>query len=662
MIQNPKPAPFNVVPGDTTGTTWALPEGAITRLGKGIHRIGPDLDSVALSPDGTYFAAGTGMGLWFYDVSTMTPIALWETERGLISAVDISPDGKLITIANWNGIVKVMDVQSGEIIKQMERYELYSFVKFLAFSPDSRLIASAPWKQGVEVLDVQSGECLTQIQLEPINTQFNIYAGVEFSPNGQYLAITETPINADNGAYTLSRDGSQTAVWDPRTGELIAKLPGKKFAFSPDSRLIACACPDDTAKNGNDLHQLFISIWDIAASKRIAYFKAHEHWIDIVTFSPCGQFIVSADRGGNLRIWDIEKDARKIDWTDNRIDAKRWDIDWTDNRIDAKRWDMEYWNTKYHDFEFSMTRLVPSYSLEGELFAVAFPDSTNTVEVWDVEGRKKLKSIERLPGSIGSTWLAKCPALATAWALHNKSGNSDKTNAWITLREPTFRPRTDSDLDSMRFSRDGQTIVSNSNGGGSILWEVPQKHKQSFVAKLQAKINRVKYSDAARKNAFATLTAEQKTEQKQAWETLKKDPRFTSIDWSKKTDSRTYSITVSPDGNIIATGHYGEIRLWNIEEPIPLDAIPQPNNSSRAYALAFSPCGKYIASGTWWQRGIKKMAIRLWDIATGENLHTFWGHTTDVQSLAFSPDGTLLASGGFDGTILLWDVKPFIDA
>ena len=49
---------------------------------------------------------------------------------------------------------------------------------------------------------------------------------------------------------------------------------------------------------------------------------------------------------------------------------------------------------------------------------------------------------------------------------------------------------------------------------------------------------------------------------------------------------------------------------------------------------------------------MEKMAIRLWDVATGEEITTFWGHPTDVQSLAFSPDNTLLASGSHDGTIL----------
>ena len=122
----------------------------------------------------------------------------------------------------------------------------------------------------------------------------------------------------------------------------------------------------------------------------------------------------------------------------------------------------------------------------------------------------------------------------------------------------------------------------------------------------------------------------------------------------------TMGIAFSPCGKIIAGGMDDEIRLWCTEQLTTLRAIPQPENNHRTYALTFSPCGKYLASGTWWQQGMEKMAIRLWEVETGENIHTFWGHTSDVQSLNFSPDGTMLASGGFDGTILLWDVEPFI--
>jgi WD40 repeat protein len=104
----------------------------------------------------------------------------------------------------------------------------------------------------------------------------------------------------------------------------------------------------------------------------------------------------------------------------------------------------------------------------------------------------------------------------------------------------------------------------------------------------------------------------------------------------------------SPDGRLlaVATGD-GRVPLWDPASAENLRTVSGAGGS--AYALAFSPDGRLLAVGG-------DGGVSLWDPATAEHRRTLRGHSGEVRGVAFGPDGRLLASAGSDGTVRLWDL------
>lgn len=114
----------------------------------------------------------------------------------------------------------------------------------------------------------------------------------------------------------------------------------------------------------------------------------------------------------------------------------------------------------------------------------------------------------------------------------------------------------------------------------------------------------------------------------------------------------------TPDGKQLAYVAGDGIRIWNVEAAIQKDGkkddfqvIATPAEGEFIQSMALSPDGTVLAVG------YLDSTIKLWNLASGEQLTILEGHKDRVVSLAFSPDGTLLASGGTDGTVRLWGVK-----
>lgn len=647
-------------------TTWAIPDGAIARLGRGLVK------ALAFSPDRNTLAVGSGIGLWLYEVSTMEPFALWDTERGLVSAVTFSPNGHLLATGNKDGGVSVWDIPSQQRVAKMERTRKQANnVSRLAFSADGqRLACSGGHYDTVYVWHAETGEPLAE--------------------------------------FTVDDD-------TPKKGP----PPRIPIAFSPDGVLLACATAENT-----------FSVWDLTAGERIACLTGHPASVTTLLFSPCGTSLTTADREGTLLKWDVNRLAEigepsTVSSTNGRTrfaySSKGTLLASEVSGTTLIVWDMER-NKKLAALEHKELREISHATHFSETtdshVAIAGP---RTIQVWNIgEATPHEAVIRKHPYVCGCVKFSPDGKKLAAgywigdivfWDVTRREPQVVFAEEPMTIRSISFSPcgnklaasaydgivrvwdvekpdapiaklmgHQEKPIYAVAFSPTEERLVSADSGGGLIEWDLQNGTALQTLSGKSDWIWHIAFSPDGKSLAVASpytkaflwdvdnwrLITELSTHRPKDLEKYKGDARqiqralklLKLLEKGIEYESVPRTLAFSPCGNVIASGIFQEIWLRDAKRYETFMVICLPQGCQRPEALTFSPCGRYLVSGAAWQ-GTDKMSIRFWEVATGENIATFWGHSTDIQSLAFSPDGALLASGSYDGTILLWDTSSF---
>ena len=119
----------------------------------------------------------------------------------------------------------------------------------------------------------------------------------------------------------------------------------------------------------------------------------------------------------------------------------------------------------------------------------------------------------------------------------------------------------------------------------------------------------------------------------------------------KHSDYEVFAVSFSPDGSQVVAGHRnGAVTLWNAETG---ERVRSWVHNGEAHAVAFSPDGsRILTAGQQWEED----AVKCWDAVTGDLLlAASAGEYASAYAAVFSPDGALIASGGYDTVVSVWD-------
>ncbi|HLW66865.1 MAG TPA: protein kinase, partial [Gemmataceae bacterium] len=424
----------------------------------------------------------------------------------------------------------------------------------------------------------------------------NAIAALAFSPDSSRLASAST---------------DQTArLWDSQTGRPVATLRGHTMAlmqaaFSPDGRFLATSSADNTIRQ-----------WDLETGEVALHFRGHEDAVHTMAYSPDGTTLITGSDDGTVRLWDTDSRLSRTVLRGHTSFVYDLAFHPDGRQIASSAWDgtVRVWNADTGQCEHvlqheakvvSSVRYCPG---GGRLLSVVRDSDQRACGafLWDVAGEKLLRQFQ----APGANWRLDSNAIAHASWIALGSGDGlirvwdgeSKHPAELAGHERWIKATgssTEGGVGPLAIRPDGRQFASAGLDGTVRIWDA-QTHAQVAVLRGHTDI----------------------------------------VHW----------VGYSPDGRVLASsGSDRTVRLWDAETGNLIDVLEV---GAIAFGGSFHPTEPRLALAC------SDSTIRLLDMNKLEQVAELRGHTAYVHAVAFSPDGTHLASASGDGTVRIWSTIP----
>src|SRR6266542_205381 len=476
----------------------------------------------------------------------------------------------------------------------------------------------------------------SHLESQSLNLE-NQVAALQFAPDGKQIAIVEIIRRAGNELprYGFELFNSSDAQKE-RLFEAQAKGLFNRAVFTPDLRKVLIDSSDNTAR-----------LLDVRSGKILASFNGHDQALYTIAISRDGRRVVTADIEGTAQFWEVAREPKS-----RKLEKQQQRITWVDLSRDGQRVAIASETNVVKVRDFATGRELASLeSRESALtVAVFFPDDhriltaakDGSIQIWDLHGGKVTSELK------GHSGLTTAVAFSTNGAML-ATGSDDRTaKLWdaATGRELATIRGHGSTVTAVAWSPDGRRLATGSTDKYVKIWDLDQVTRGSASVEGVREASYLATVFPQKKEDAGPIAIAKTVDGKVKILDVPSGNELSTLD--ERANDLEFAV-FSLDARYVAAGGTGKtVEVWDVGSR---KKVAKMSGGENVYMAAFSPNSKQLAFI------YDHRTLKIWEMTTRQEVFSREAGTRLSYSIAFSPDGGSVAAACNDGDVILWNLK-----